>query len=103
MVFVPAPAKGAGIPQEMSRVSERGLRPSLIHERLKFLAFSGKFGFLSMYCLSRSENLGRSKNQCCESLGTGVSWQMTQYGLIRSVGSRILPQLSHWSPRAPGA
>src|SRR2546425_9389963 len=98
MVFASAPAKGAGIPQEMSRVRERGLRPSLIHERLKFFAFSGKFEFHSMYSLRRSENLGRSKNQCRESLRTGVSRQMTQYGLISSVGSRILPQLSHWYP-----
>src|SRR5207237_6500519 len=100
MVLSWASLKGAGMPQARSRVSERGFSPSLIQLRLKFLAFSGRFGFSSTYFFNWSESLGRSKNQLADSFITGVLWSRTQYGLIRSFGSSTRPQLSHWSPRA---
>src|SRR5712692_5507442 len=102
IVFPFAPLKGAAMPQALSRVSERGLSPSLIQPRLKFRAFSGKLGFVSTYFRSGSESLGRSKNQCSDSLWTGVERSRAHRGLMRSFGSRTLPQLSHWSPRALG-
>src|SRR3989442_6055115 len=94
------PLKGAGMPKSRSRVSERGFSPSLIQLRLKFRAFSGRFGFSSTYFFSWSDSFGRSKNQDADSFITGVLWSRTQYGLIRSFGSSTRPQLSHWSPRA---
>src|SRR5437879_7554573 len=100
MVLSWAPLKGAGIPHARSRVSERGFSPSLIQLRLKLRAFSGRFGFSSTYFFSWSESVGRSKNQLADSFNTGALCSRRQYGLIRSFGSSIRPQLSHWSPRA---
>src|SRR5207253_11084731 len=97
MVLSSAPLKGAGMPQARSRVSERGFNPSLIQLRLKFLAFSGRFGFSSTYFFNWSVSFGRSKNQLADSFITGVLWSSTQYGLMRSFGSSIRPQFSHWS------
>ena len=36
-------------------------------------------------------------------MNSGVSPLMREIGSMRSVGSSWLPQLSHWSPRAPPA
>ena len=49
---------------------------------------------------STSANAGRSKKKCSVSTNTGVSPLILDLGLIRSIGSSWLPQLSHWSPRA---
>src|SRR5216683_3562602 len=100
MVLSCAPLNGAGMPHFRSRVRERGFSPSLIQLRLKFRAFSGRFGFSSTYFFNWSDSFGRSKNQDVDSFIIGVLWSSTQYGLIRSFGSSTLPQLSHWSPRA---
>ena len=43
---------------------------------------------------------GRSRKKCWVSTNSGVSPLIFDRGLIRSVGSSWLPQLSHWSPRA---
>ena len=45
-------------------------------------------------------NAGRSRKNCSLSTNAGVSPLIFDRGLIRSIGSSWLPQLSHWSPRA---
>ena len=50
-----------------------------------------------------SANAGRSRKKCSVSLKIGVSPLILETGLIKSIGSSSLPQLSHWSPRAPSA
>src|SRR2546427_13095411 len=67
MVFPSAPLKGAGMPQALSRVSERGLSSSLIQPRPKFGAFSGNFVFVSLYFRSSYASLDLSENQCSDS------------------------------------
>ena len=46
-----------------------------------------------------SASAGRSRKKCSVSTKSGVSPLIRLRGLIRSVGSSWLPQLSHWSPR----
>ena len=50
---------------------------------------------------SASASAGRSRKKCSVSTNFGVSPLIRLRGLIRSTGSSWLPQLSHWSPRAP--
>ena len=52
------------------------------------------------YAVSASASAGRSRKKCWVSTNSGVSPLIFERGLIRSVGSSWLPQLSHWSPRA---
>ena len=52
------------------------------------------------YSPSASASAGRSRKKCWVSTNFGVSPLILLRGLIRSVGSSWLPQLSHWSPRA---
>ena len=54
----------------------------------------------SRYSPSASASAGRSRKKCWVSTNSGVSPLIFARGLIRSVGSSWLPQLSHWSPRA---
>ena len=50
---------------------------------------------------SDPDRAGRSRKKCSVSTKTGVSPLIRERGLIKSIGSSWLPQLSHWSPRAP--
>ena len=55
---------------------------------------------LAIHSESRSPKAGRSKKKCSVSRNSGTSPFNRERGLMRSVGSSWLPQLSHWSPRA---
>ena len=86
----------------MSRVIARG--------RMSSSRFSENFSTLgrqSVLVLSQSPSAtasdGRSRNQCSLSTNFGVSPLIRDRGLIRSTASSWLPQLSHWSPRAPAS
>ena len=50
---------------------------------------------------SADASAGRSRKKCSVSTNSGVSPLTLLRGSIRSAGSSWLPQLSHWSPRAP--
>jgi hypothetical protein len=50
---------------------------------------------------SASTNAGRSRKKWFDSTNFGVSPLMRLRGFFRSIASSWLPQLSHWSPRAP--
>src|ERR1700761_8714023 len=47
---------------------------------------------------SNVSNLPSSKKKCSESRSTGVAPDITEYGLIRSVGAYVAPQYSQLSP-----
>src|SRR3989304_6757616 len=100
MVLPSAPGNGAGIPHSISRVTALGFKPSLIQFRLKFLALAGSCLLSLMYRLSWSDSFERSMYQCLVVLIVGVFLQITQYGSMRNVVSKSLPQRSHWSPGA---
>ena len=50
---------------------------------------------------SASANAGSSRKNCALSTNCGALPSIFDLGLTRSCGSSWLPQLSHWSPRAP--
>ena len=94
------PSSGTGMPQSMSRVIARGRRSSS-----RFSENRRTFGRQSVRVCSQapsaSASAGRSRKKCSDSTNIGVSPLILDFGLIRSIGSSWLPQLSHWSPRAP--
>src|SRR6185437_5744887 len=47
---------------------------------------------------SSGSNFDSSKKECSESRSTGVAPDITEYGLIRSVGAYVAPQFSQLSP-----
>src|SRR3990172_12292219 len=100
MVLPSAPSNGAGIPHSTSRVTARGFKPSLIEFKLKFLTLVGTCLFSFKNWVRGSASLERSMYQCRVVFTVGLLLQMTQYGSTKAVGSRSLPQMSHWSPRA---
>jgi hypothetical protein len=87
------------MPQSMSRVIARGLRSSS-----RFSENRSTLGRQSVrlrsHSPSASASAGRSRKKCSVSTNRGASPLMRLRGLIRSIGSSWLPQLSHWSPRA---
>src|SRR5439155_672704 len=95
------PGSGAGTPQSRSRVIARCLR--LRTSSSEYLRTWGRqFSWCSIHSASWAPNAGRSKKKCSVSrISTGASLPRW-CGLMRSVGSSWLPQLSHWSPRASG-
>ena len=78
----------------------RGLRSST-----RFVANLSTFGRQSVRVDSHEPsefaNAGRSRKKCSVSTNFGTSPLIFERGWIRSAGSSWLPQLSHWSPRAP--
>ena len=92
------------MPQSMSRVIARGRRSSIrFMENLMTLGRQVPDASRpSRYAVSASASAGRSRKKCWVSTNSGVSPLILERGLIRSVGSSWLPQLSHWSPRASG-
>ena len=53
------------------------------------------------HSLRRSSKAVSLKKKCSVSLNTGVLPQSKQTMSMSSSGSRVRPQLSHWSPLAP--
>ncbi len=94
------PCSGTGTPQSRSRLIARGCRSSS-----RFIENFSTLGRQSVRVWSHepsaSANAGRSRKKCSVSMNFGVSPLILLCGLMRSVGSSWLPQLSHWSPRAP--
>jgi hypothetical protein len=88
------------MPQSMSRVIARGRTSSS-----RFVANLSTFGRHSVRVCNHepswSASAGRSRKKCSVSTNFGVSPLIRLRGLRRSVASSWLPQLSHWSPRAP--
>ena len=84
----------------MSLVTALGCNPSSNHLYEKFLALSGSCLLELRKDLISLLSLGRSKNQWVVFLIIGEDLQKTHRGLSISVGSKILPHSSHWSPLA---
>ena len=95
---------GTGMPQSMSRVMARGLISlRMFWENLMTLGRQvPEASRSSSQAPSAVASAGRSRNQWVDSTNSGISPLMRERGLTRSVGSSWLPQVSHWSPRAPG-
>ena len=96
---------GTGMPQSMSRVMARGrMSPRRFWENLMTLGRQVPEASRSSSQAPRAcASAGRSRNQWVVSTNSGVSPLIRERGLMRSVGSSWLPQVSHWSPRAPSA
>src|SRR5690349_23269842 len=94
------PSSGTGTPQSRSLVIARGCRLfSRLRENFSTLGRHSP-ALLCSQVPSTSVNAGRSRKNCSLSTNIGVSPLIFDLGLIRSIGSSWLPQLSHWSPRA---
>src|SRR5450756_1157317 len=100
MVLPSAPGNGAGMPHSTSRVTARGFKPSFIQFKLKFLTLAGNCWLSFRYWVRGSESFERSMYQCRVVFTVGLVLHITQYGSTSRVGSRSLPHMSHWSPRA---
>ena len=90
------------MPQSMSRVIARG-RISLRMFWLNLMTLGRQCpsaSRASSHTFNASASAGRSSRKCWVSTKSGVSPLILERGLIRSVASSWLPQLSHWSPRA---
>jgi hypothetical protein len=91
---------GIGTPQSRSRVIARGLRSSI-----RFCENDRTFDRQPRRDCSHdpsvSAKAGSSRKNCGDSTNLGVSPLIRLRGFFRSCGSSWLPQLSHWSPRAP--
>ena len=94
------PSNGTGTPQSRSRVIARGFR-SCSRFWLNFNTLGRQSVREDSQLPSDPARAGRSRNRCSVSTNFGVSPLIRERGLIRSIGSSWLPQLSHWSPRAP--
>ena len=91
------------MPRSMSRVIARGrisLRMFWLN-RITFGRHSPVAARSSSHSPSASASAGRSRKKCWVSMNSGTSPLIRETGLTRSAGSSWLPQLSHWSPRAP--
>ena len=91
------------MPQSMSRVIARGrisLRMFWLN-RITFGRHRPVASRSSSHSPSASASAGRSRKKCWVSMNSGVSPLIFERGFFRSCGSSWLPQLSHWSPRAP--
>ena len=90
------------MPQSMSRVIARGrISLRMFWENLMTLGRQvPDASRSSSHSPSASASAGRSRKKCWVSTKLGVSPLILERGLIRSVASSWLPQLSHWSPRA---
>ena len=91
------------MPQSMSRVIARGrisLRMFWLN-RITFGRHSPVASRSSSHSPSAVASAGRSRKKCWLSTNSGTSPLIFERGFFRSVGSSWLPQLSHWSPRAP--
>ena len=91
------------MPQSMSRVIARGrisLRMFWLN-RITFDRHRPVASRWSSHSPSASASAGRSRKMCWVSTNSGVSPLIFERGFFRSCGSSWLPQLSHWSPRAP--
>ena len=91
------------MPQSMSRVIARGRISSrmFLLKRITLGRHSPVASRPSSHSPSASASAGRSRKKCWVSMNSGVSPLIRLFGSIRSAGSSWLPQLSHWSPRAP--
>jgi hypothetical protein len=71
----------------------------------RFMENFSTFGRQSVRVFSQSPRVsasaGRSRKKCSVSMNSGFSPLMRLRGFFSSIGSSWLPQLSHWSPRAP--
>jgi|GEM_PF-2852138 len=94
------PGSGTGMPQSMSRVMARG-RTSSSRLRLNLSTLGRQPSRPRSQSPSASTRDGRSRKKWFDSTNLGASPLMRLLGLMRSMGSSWLPQLSHWSPRAP--
>ena len=68
---------------------------------VKFLTFDFQCSCLRDHSSSVSSKPTSFRKKCSVSANSGVLPQMRQAMPFRSRGSRVRPQLSHWSPRAP--
>ena len=98
--FSSQPGSGTGMPQSMSRDMARGRRSSMRLSE-KFRTFGRQSVRVRSHASSALANAGRSRKKWFDSTNFGVSPLIRLCGLIRSIASSWLPQLSHWSPRAP--
>jgi hypothetical protein len=94
------PGSGIGTPQSRSRLMARGLRSSS-RFWLNFRTFGRQSVRDCSHDPSDSAKAGSSRKNCADSTNFGGLPSIFDRGLIRSCGSSWLPQLSHWSPRAP--
>ena len=97
--FPSAPSTGTGIPQSRSRLTARGCNP--ISSQLLHCPYT--FGFHSLCPSSihwrrNGSHLSKGRYQCLVSFITGWLPLIADFGLIRSVGLKEVPQASHWSP-----
>ena len=88
-----------GMPQDMSLVMARSLRPPL----RKFCVYALTF-CLQYFLSSRNSRRGFSKadsfrKNWVEDLTSGLVPQRVQWGSMTSPGTKVVPQLSHWSER----
>ena len=68
---------------------------------LYFRTFGRQSVRLPSQSLSAAAKCGSSRKNCADSTNCGVAPSILLCGSSRSWGSSWLPQLSHWSPRAP--
>ena len=78
----------------------RGLR-SEMRFSLNFRTFGRQPDRVCSQLPSASAKAGSSRKNCADSSNRGALPSILLRGLMRSFGSSWLPQLSHWSPRAP--
>ena len=88
------------MPQSMSRDMARG-RTSSSRLSENFRTFGRHSVRVRSQSPSASTNAGRSRKKWFDSTNFGISPLMRERGFFRSTASSWLPQLSHWSPRAP--
>jgi hypothetical protein len=89
----------------MSRVIARGLISSRMFW-LNLMTFGRHVPLASRsssQLFNASASAGRSRKKCWVSMNSGVSPLIFERGSISSCASSWLPQVSHWSPRAPSA
>jgi hypothetical protein len=94
------PGSGIGTPQSRSRVMARGFRSSS-RFRVNFRTFGRQPARVCNQPPSASAKAGSSRKNCALSTNSGALPSIFERGSMRSCGSSWLPQLSHWSPRAP--
>ena len=99
LLFHSSPSTGIGMPQDMSLVMERSFNPPLRKFSVNDFTLGLQWVFFERLSSRGFSNADSFRANCLDALTSGSVPHLVQYGLIISPGTKVVPQLSHWSER----